>query len=286
MSTAHATASRGRRQDAHRLTAIPGGEPAAIAAFRKHVDAFRPDMAGRVDRLVHDLYREPVSRQDRIRQRKKPLIAIRQHELVRLLDACVPLAPGPTAVLSAARLRAVIVVLDRTGIRVNELLALTETDLDADDRTILIRRGKGGKRRLVGMDDWGRREVQQWTALRNAHIPAGRLFPTVRGRTRGGPFTDADLRHQLAACAKRAGLPHNAHPHSFRHGWAVRARRDGMDLVTIQAQLGHSDLTTTAIYLDEIDPVERLAPVIHRPAPLIEIPHSTFTLTTTANQIT
>ena len=282
MSTTHATATRGRRQDARRLTAIPGGEPAAITQFRKHVHAIRPDMTGRVDRLIHDLYTEPVSRQDRIKQRKKPLIAIRQHELVKLLDSCQPLTPGPTAVLSAARLRAVIVVLDRTGVRVSELLALTETDLDADDGTILIRRGKGGKRRLVGMDDWGWRELQQWTELRNEHIPAGRLFPTLRGRTRGGAFTDSDLRHQLAACANRAGLPHNAHPHSFRHGWAVRARRDGMDIVTIQAQLGHSDLTTTAIYLDEIDPVERLAPVIHRPAPMIEIPHGALTLGLTA----
>jgi integrase/recombinase XerD len=52
------------------------------------------------------------------------------------------------------RLRGLIVVLWRAGLRISEALALTESDLDSGRGAILVRHGKGGKRREVGMDSW------------------------------------------------------------------------------------------------------------------------------------
>jgi site-specific recombinase XerD len=52
------------------------------------------------------------------------------------------------------RMRGLIVVLWRAGLRIHEALALTEADLDARRGSVLIRRGKGGRRREVGMDDY------------------------------------------------------------------------------------------------------------------------------------
>ena len=63
----------------------------------------------------------------------------------------------------AVRLRGLIVVLWRAGLRISEALALSETDLDPKRGAILVRRGKGGKRREVGMDRWGkRRDKPAW----------------------------------------------------------------------------------------------------------------------------
>jgi len=53
------------------------------------------------------------------------------------------------------RLRAMIVVLWRAGLRIQEALALAEHDLDHRRGSILVRSGKGGRRREVGMDEWG-----------------------------------------------------------------------------------------------------------------------------------
>jgi hypothetical protein len=53
------------------------------------------------------------------------------------------------------RLRAIIVVLWRAGLHVGEALALAESDLDPARGAVLVRRGKGGKRREVGLDAWG-----------------------------------------------------------------------------------------------------------------------------------
>jgi integrase len=62
-----------------------------------------------------------------------------------------------------ARIRALIAILWRAGLRIQEALALAETDLEPRRGSILVRRGKGGKRREVGMDDWGkRRDKPAW----------------------------------------------------------------------------------------------------------------------------
>jgi integrase len=69
-------------------------------------------------------------------------------EIVAVMRAAGPGAYGD-------RLRAVIVVLWRAGLRVGEALALAETDLDSARGAVLVRSGKGGKRREVGLDAWG-----------------------------------------------------------------------------------------------------------------------------------
>src|SRR5215216_241319 len=64
------------------------------------------------------------------------------------------------------RLRALIVVLWRAGLRVQEALALGERDLDPRRGSLLVRRGKGGRRREVGMDPWGWEQLSPWLAAR------------------------------------------------------------------------------------------------------------------------
>ena len=84
------------------------------------------------------------------------------------------------------RLRALIVVLWRAGLRIGEAMALTEPDLDPSRGLILVRQGKGGKRREVGMDDWGFDQLQPWLA-RRLEMPVGTLFCVIDGQTRGRP---------------------------------------------------------------------------------------------------
>src|SRR3954470_2039587 len=66
------------------------------------------------------------------------------------------------------RLRALIVVLWRAGLRIHEALALTEPDLNHRRGSVLVRRGKGGRRREVGMDEWAWEQLEPWTAVRLA----------------------------------------------------------------------------------------------------------------------
>jgi integrase len=84
------------------------------------------------------------------------------------------------------RLRALIVVLWRAGLRISEALALAESDLDPSRGAVLVRRGKGGKRREVGMDRWAWDHLSPWLELRPS-MPPGALFCVLRGPTAGGP---------------------------------------------------------------------------------------------------
>src|SRR3954469_16095995 len=66
----------------------------------------------------------------------------------------------------ARRVRALIVVLWRAGLRIHEALALNESDLDRRRGALLVRRGKGGRRREVGMDEWAWEHLQRWIDVR------------------------------------------------------------------------------------------------------------------------
>jgi integrase len=105
----------------------------------------------------------------------------------------------------AVRLRGSIVVLWRPGLRISEALALRESDLDPNRGAILVRRGKGGKRREVGMDRWAWEHLGPWLQLR-AELPVGARFCVLRGPTRGHSWAPAGVRAQLHAAAARTGV--------------------------------------------------------------------------------
>ena len=168
----------------------------------------------------------------------------------------------------AVRLRALIVVLWRAGLRVSEALAVAESDLDSGRGAILVRRGKGGKRREVGMDRWAWEQLDPWLAIR-PQLPVGALFCVLRGPTRGRAWSAASVRVQLNHAAARAGVRRRFAPHQLRHAHAVEMSREGVPLVVIQRQLGHADLGITSVYLRGIDNTEIVHAVHERPAPMI-----------------
>ena len=103
------------------------------------------------------------------------------------------------------RLRGVIVVLWRAGLLISEALALNESDLDSERGAVLVRHGKGDKRREVGMDRWAWEQLHPWLELR-ATLPVGSSFCVLRGPTRGRPCSAAGIRVQLHIAAHAAGV--------------------------------------------------------------------------------
>jgi site-specific recombinase XerD len=166
------------------------------------------------------------------------------------------------------RLRAVVVVLWRAGLRIHEALTLTEHDLDPRRGSLLVRRGKGGRRREVGMDEWAWEELAPWLTART-ELPAGPLFCIIDGPTCGRPWSAAAVRHEFRLVAAKAGVRRRFAPHQLRHAHALELAREGVPLNIIQRQLGHTNLGTTSIYLQGIDPEEILSAVRARRAPMM-----------------
>jgi site-specific recombinase XerD len=166
------------------------------------------------------------------------------------------------------RLRGLIVILWRAGLRIQEALALAESDLDQRRGALLVRRGKGGRRREVGMDAWGWEELEPWLELR-LQLPVGPLFCVINGATCGRHWSSAAARADLRRTALEAGVRRRFAPHQLRHAHAVELAREGVSLIVIQRQLGHSNLGITSVYLQGIDNAEIIETVHARRQPMI-----------------
>lgn len=168
------------------------------------------------------------------------------------------------------RVRALIAVLWRAGLRISEALALAETDIDAAQGSVLVRHGKGDKRREAGMDQFGFQQLAAWEAHR-VLLPPGPLFCVIDGQTRGRRWSATAARHELRALAVAAGVRRRFARHQLRHAHAVELAREGIAVNIIQRQLGHTDLGTTSTYLQGIDPSEIINAVRSRRPPMISM---------------
>jgi site-specific recombinase XerD len=169
------------------------------------------------------------------------------------------------------RLRAMIVVLWRGGLRIREALDLTESDLDARRGSILVRAVKGNKRREVGMDPWAWSDhLAPWVACRT-QLPLGPLFCVIDGATCGRPWSATAVRAELRRDALAAGVRRRFAPHQLRHAHAVELAREGVPLPVIQRQLGHSYVSTTSVYLQGINTEEIISAIHARRAPMMHV---------------
>jgi site-specific recombinase XerD len=171
------------------------------------------------------------------------------------------------------RLRGLIVVLWRAGLRICEALALAEADLDPRRGSQLVRRGKGGRRREVGMNDSAWEQLEPWLQTR-VELPIGPLFCVINGPTRGRPWTAGAARSELRRVAREAGVRRRFAPHQLRHAHAVEMAREGVPLIAIQHQLGHTNLGITSISLQGIDSTEIIDTVHARRAPMVPVDSS------------
>jgi integrase/recombinase XerD len=169
---------------------------------------------------------------------------VRPEETDALLSAADPGTP------LGLRDRAMLEVLYGAGLRVSELVGLPLSGLDA--RAGLLRvTGKGGKERVVPLGETALAAVDRYlseardTLLGQRTDETHALFLTRRGR----PMTRQNFFALLRKLAVRAGIPaERVSPHVLRHAFATDLLDGGADLRSIQAMLGHADLSTTQVY--------------------------------------
>ena len=121
------------------------------------------------------------------------------------------------------------------------------------------------------MDAWGWEQLEPWLQAR-VWLPVGPLFFVVNGATRGRPGAAAPARSELRRVAREAGARRRFAPHQLRHAHAVEMAREGVPLIIIQRQLGHTNLGITSVYLQGIDNTEIINAVPSRRAPMVPVP--------------
>ena len=169
--------------------------------------------------------------------------------------------------LRAARMNCLLEVLYATGLRVSELVALPEAAARRDQRMLVIR-GKGGRERLVPLNDQAKRTMTDYLAMRaEAKLDKSKwLFPSFG---ESGHLSRQHFARELKALASAAGLKASqVSPHVLRHAFASHLLQNGADLRVVQTLLGHADISTTQIYTHVLE--ERLKSLVRDLHPLAE----------------
>ena len=174
----------------------------------------------------------------------------------------------PAGRLRAARLLCLLEVVYATGLRVSELVALPASAARRDQRMLVVR-GKGGKERLVPLNQAAKRAMAEYLALRagtERGAPSKWLFPSFGEQ---GHLTRQHFARELKALGSSCGIaPARLSPHVLRHAFASHLLHNGADLRVVQTLLGHADISTTQIYTHVLE--ERLKALVRDLHPLTD----------------
>jgi len=139
--------------------------------------------------------------------------------------------------------RAILELMYATGLRVSELCALQTADVDVNSGLVVCY-GKGSKQRRVPVGksaiSWLQKYAQVRRSLGSETNP--NLF-----LHRGRALTRQTAWSIVKTHAERAGVP-DISPHTLRHSFATHLFQHGADSRSVQAMLGHADISTTEIY--------------------------------------
>jgi integrase/recombinase XerC len=197
---------------------------------------------------------------------RRPTERVSRAEILRLLAAC-----GSSA--SGRRNACLVAFAWRGGFRAGELCALELDDLDRSRVSELgllfvhVRPeiAKRGRERWVAVETGVLPYLDAWLETRSKlRIRSPLLFCTIAAPNRGGQLDTRYLRQLLPRLAERAGITRRVHPHALRAAMATEMAHEGIPLPTLQAQLGHSSLMTTFLYVKKVAPELALAPIASR----------------------
>jgi site-specific recombinase XerD len=214
-----------------------GVKPSTVAARYRALSAWLNWCARR-----HLIERNPIPELD------KPSVPKEQARYVTL-DECNALLESIAGnAWRDHRDRLILTLLFWSGLRAAELTNLNVSDIDARAGTLLVRRGKGGKARVVPMAPPAAAHLVAYIYSRPAYDGPELLLSGGRSGSQRGALTTAGLRMVLRARCESAQMPY-LHPHAWRHGFAMILLNGGADLSAVSAMMGHSNTAVTqAVY--------------------------------------
>ena len=165
------------------------------------------------------------------REPRKLPVVLSADEVILFLEA-----------ISSLKSRAALTTAYAAGLRASEVATLRVADIDSGRGVILVRHGKGGKDRNVMLSAQLLGILRTYWRLARPELF---LFP---GRTQDRPIDPTVLHAACRSAVKAAGLAKRVTLHTLRHSFATHLLENGTDIQIIQVLLGHSKLSTTALY--------------------------------------
>lgn len=241
------------------------GDPLKKNTQNYHLIALRSFLKYLAKRDVQTLAPEKI---ELMRMPDREVSFIDGSDINRLLEAPLQVNTGADNAalpLIKHRDKALLELLFCSGLRVSELTKLKKEsiNLEKDEFTV---QGKGKKSRVVFVSEQARFWLKKYLQLRKdlnpflfvSHDKRGGSQKTVTKTTKGleeehKGITPRSVQRLVQRYAKAAGITKPVTPHTLRHSYATDLLRNGADIRSVQAMLGHSSITTTQIYTHVTD---------------------------------
>lgn len=182
----------------------------------------------------------------------RPRVTFLTPDEIQKLTAC-----ADTSTETGLRDKAIILLLYSSGLRVSELVSLDRDDINLQKKEFSVR-GKGNKDRPVFINNSSAESIQVYLQQRNDNLPPLFLqYSNFSTPTNDGSYrrlTPRAIQSLVSRYAKLCGIRKKVTPHTLRHSYATTLLSGGADLRSVQALLGHSDISTTQIYTHVTDP--------------------------------
>lgn len=184
--------------------------------------------------------------------RKRLPVVLSEEEQETLIDAI------NTSTANGLRTRAMVAAMLGAGLRVSEVVNLMPSDIDFKRGEVRVNRGKGDRDRVVPVDGETLAWLRSWAEKREALGLKGRqpFFPRLRSKAMaterikpGAKMGTRNVEAIIERLATRAGIDKRVSPHSLRHTYATGQLDRGVNIRELQELLGHSAISTTAVYL-------------------------------------
>jgi len=181
---------------------------------------------------------------------RKQVSFLHYDEIARMLES-IPLDSEV-----GLRDRAIIELLFSSGLRISELINLNRDHVNTKRREFMVR-GKGQKDRPVFIGEAAAERVQDYLKTRFDNLPP--LFLSYSRNNTASMSGDyrrlsaRSIQRIIARYARLAGITKHVSPHTMRHSFATDLLMNGADLRSVQAMLGHSNISTTQVYTHVTD---------------------------------
>ena len=170
-----------------------------------------------------------------MRKNKLPVI-LEPEEVQNLLKQ--PSKRYPTGL----RNKAIMSLMLHCGLRLSEVVNLKPGNINLTKGKLRVESGKGEKDRDLAVPDYLNDLLDTW---RNIRPKSNYFFSTLKGRK----LSDRYIQQMVKRYAEKSGIKKRISPHTLRHTYATQYYRQTKDIETLRRILGHSDISTTTIYI-------------------------------------